>query len=142
NRRSHTAPRRARSVLHGNPRMSRHVIVIGGGVIGAACAYFLSKSGCTVTMVERGEFGKGCSHGNCGFVCPSHVLPLAEPRAARRGGGAARGVTCLAAPRTASFPAVPHAALASAWVARAGASPPPLQHRRHARGGPRLPGPA
>src|SRR5262245_28866368 len=62
--------------------MSRHVIVIGGGVIGAACAYFVSKSGCTVTIVERGEFGKGCSHGNCGFVCPSHVLPLAEPGAA------------------------------------------------------------
>src|SRR5262249_8210852 len=24
-----------------------------------------------------------CSHGNCGFVCPSHVLPLAAPGAVR-----------------------------------------------------------
>jgi D-amino-acid dehydrogenase len=57
------------------------VIVVGGGVIGAACAYYLSKSGWQVTIVERGLFGKGCSHGNCGFVCPSHVLPLAAPGA-------------------------------------------------------------
>lgn len=61
---------------------NRRVIVIGGGVIGAACAYYLNRAGWHVTVVERGEFGMGCSHGNCGFVCPSHVLPLAEPGAA------------------------------------------------------------
>lgn len=55
------------------------VVVIGGGVIGAACAYYLCKSGRQVTLIERGTFGKGCSHGNCGFVCPSHALPLAMP---------------------------------------------------------------
>jgi D-amino-acid dehydrogenase len=54
-------------------------IVIGGGVIGSACAHFLIKSGWKVTVVDRGGFGQGCSHGNCGFVCPSHILPLAEP---------------------------------------------------------------
>ncbi len=58
------------------------VIVVGGGVIGAACACYLARAGWKVTIVERGSFGKGCSHGNCGFVCPSHVLPLAEPGAA------------------------------------------------------------
>src|SRR4051812_25962850 len=57
----------------------QRIVVIGGGVIGATCAYYLAKAGCTVTLVERGEFGKQCSHGNCGFVCPSHVLPLAVP---------------------------------------------------------------
>src|SRR5262245_3741697 len=61
--------------------MSGQVIVIGGGVIGAACAYYLSRSGWGVTVVDQGEFGRGCSHGNCGFVCPSHVLPLAAPGA-------------------------------------------------------------
>src|SRR5581483_8070395 len=30
-----------------------------------------------------GHFGRGCSHGNCGYVCPSHVLPLAAPGAVR-----------------------------------------------------------
>ena len=60
------------------------VIVVGGGVIGAACAYYLSRSGWDVEVLEQGAFGKGCSHGNCGFVCPSHVLPLAEPGAVWR----------------------------------------------------------
>lgn len=58
---------------------SGRVIVIGGGVIGAACAYYLTKTGWAVTVLDRGGFGKGCSHGNCGFVSPSHVLPLAGP---------------------------------------------------------------
>jgi len=56
-------------------------IIIGGGVIGAATAYYLAKSGRAVTIVEGGEFGRGCSHANCGLVSPSHVLPLAEPGA-------------------------------------------------------------
>ncbi len=55
------------------------VIVIGGGVIGAACAYFLMRAGRSVTLIDRGALGRGSSHGNCGLICPSHVLPLAEP---------------------------------------------------------------
>jgi D-amino-acid dehydrogenase len=60
---------------------AQDAIVVGGGVIGAACAYYLSQAGWQVTILERDEFGRGCSHGNCGFICPSHVLPLAEPGA-------------------------------------------------------------
>jgi D-amino-acid dehydrogenase len=59
-------------------------IVVGGGVIGAACAHYLALAGWQVTIVEQGEFGQGCSHGNCGFICPSHVLPLAGPGAVRQ----------------------------------------------------------
>jgi D-amino-acid dehydrogenase len=59
------------------------VLVVGGGVIGASCAYYLSKSGWSVTIVEANQFGSGCSHANCGLVCPSHVLPLAVPGAVR-----------------------------------------------------------
>ncbi|HEV7225699.1 MAG TPA: FAD-dependent oxidoreductase, partial [Pirellulales bacterium] len=59
--------------------MAGHVLIIGGGVIGAACAHYLLKAGRRVTLIDQGEFGGGCSHGNCGFVCPSHVLPLAGP---------------------------------------------------------------
>jgi D-amino-acid dehydrogenase len=61
----------------------RRVIVVGGGVIGAACAYYLRRAGWAVTVVDSGGFGQGCSHANCGFVCPSHVLPLAAPGAVR-----------------------------------------------------------
>jgi D-amino-acid dehydrogenase len=56
-------------------------VVVGAGVIGAGCAYYLCRAGWAVTVVDQGGFGQGCSHANCGFVCPSHVLPLAAPGA-------------------------------------------------------------
>lgn len=62
--------------------MSR-VVVVGGGVVGASCAYYLARAGHRVSLVDRGDFGAGCSHANCGYVCPSHVLPLAMPGAIR-----------------------------------------------------------
>jgi D-amino-acid dehydrogenase len=64
---------------YGNPR--RGVIVVGGGAIGAACASFLKQAGFAVQLLEQGSFGKGCSHGNCGYVSPSHILPLCQPGA-------------------------------------------------------------
>jgi D-amino-acid dehydrogenase len=60
---------------------SKSVVVVGGGVVGACCAYYLAKAGRQVTIVDRGRFGAGCSHANCGYVCPSHILPLAAPGA-------------------------------------------------------------
>jgi D-amino-acid dehydrogenase len=57
----------------------RSAVVIGSGVIGTSCAYYLMRSGWKVTLIDRGAFARGSSHANCGFVCPSHVLPLAEP---------------------------------------------------------------
>ena len=57
------------------------VVVLGGGVIGIACAYELALAGKRVTIVDRGPLGGACSAGNCGYVCPSHVLPLAAPGA-------------------------------------------------------------
>jgi len=52
------------------------VAVIGGGVIGAAAAYFLRQKGWRVTVIERDRFGCGASHGNCGLIVPGHVLPI------------------------------------------------------------------
>ncbi len=60
---------------------SKHAVVVGGGIIGIASAHFLLAAGWRVTIIDRGRFGAGCSDGNCGFICPSHVLPLAEPGA-------------------------------------------------------------
>lgn len=62
----------------------KRVVVIGGGVIGAACAHYLARAGWSVTLLERGTFGGAASHGNCGLICPSHVLPIAEPGAVGR----------------------------------------------------------
>ena len=79
-RRGDADPRSARSVLLGYPGHDvAHVVVIGGGVIGVACAHYLQQAGRRVTVLDQGRFGGACSHGNCGYVCPSHVLPLAGP---------------------------------------------------------------
>ena len=59
----------------------RSAVIVGGGVIGTACAYSLARSGWRVTVVEKRTVGGACSHGNCGYVCPSHVLPHAGPGA-------------------------------------------------------------
>lgn len=58
--------------------MSRDVVVIGGGAIGASCALALARRGAEVTLLEAGaEVGAGCSAGNAGLLCPSHSAPLA-----------------------------------------------------------------
>lgn len=57
------------------------VLILGGGVIGLACAYNLLQAGRSVHLLERQEIGSGTSHGNCGTITPSHALPLAGPGA-------------------------------------------------------------
>ncbi len=55
------------------------IIVIGGGVIGMACAYELAKSGARVTIIDKGEPGFGCSYGNAGWLTPCFSMPLPMP---------------------------------------------------------------
>ena len=57
------------------------VVVTGGGIIGLACAHYLAGAGFKVTVIDRAGIGQACSYANCGYVCPSHVLPLNEPGA-------------------------------------------------------------
>jgi D-amino-acid dehydrogenase len=56
-----------------------NVTIIGGGVIGLNCAYFLQKEGHKVTIIDRGDITGGCSFGNMGYISPSHFIPLATP---------------------------------------------------------------
>jgi len=55
------------------------VLILGGGVIGLACALYLLKAGASVRVLEQGTPGCGSSHGNCGTITPSHAPPLAMP---------------------------------------------------------------
>ncbi len=55
------------------------MIVVGAGIIGIACAHYLSQAGLRVTVIDKGTIAGACSHANCGYICPSHVLPLTEP---------------------------------------------------------------
>lgn len=59
--------------------MAERVVVVGGGVVGIACAHYLSGTGYDVAVIDQDRIGGGCSHGNCGHICASHVLPLNEP---------------------------------------------------------------
>ena len=60
-------------------------IVIGGGIIGLSSAFYLRKSGWDVTILDKGDFNDNCSYGNCGYICPSHFIPLATPGIIKQG---------------------------------------------------------
>jgi D-amino-acid dehydrogenase len=57
------------------------VLVVGAGIAGLFCAYYLRRSGATVTVIERGQVGgpQSCSSRNTGFVGTQGAAPLAEP---------------------------------------------------------------
>lgn len=55
------------------------VLVVGGGVIGVACAVELSRRGVAVTLVDRGSLGHGSSYGNAGWLTPCFATPLPAP---------------------------------------------------------------
>ncbi len=61
------------------PGPSADVLIIGGGVIGLACALELQRAGRQVRILEQHRIGSGASHGNCGTLTPSHAEPLAAP---------------------------------------------------------------
>ena len=57
---------------------AKSVVVVGGGVVGLCCGYFLAKAGREVTVVERDpSLLSSCSEGNAGMIVPSHFVPLA-----------------------------------------------------------------
>ncbi len=60
--------------------MSKHVVILGAGVIGLSVAAECARRGHRVTIVERDpERRNGCSFGNAGMIVPSHFVPLAAP---------------------------------------------------------------
>jgi len=61
------------------------VTIIGGGIIGLSAAFYLQQSGWQVTVLDKGDFTDNCSYGNCGYICPSHFIPLATPGIVKQG---------------------------------------------------------
>ena len=58
---------------------TRHVAVIGGGIVGTMSAWSLLRAGLKVTLLERDLFGLGCSSGNAGSVSAGSVAPMGMP---------------------------------------------------------------
>ncbi len=65
--------------------MGKEVAVIGGGVIGLCCAYFLQKAGNQVTIIDQSGLDQGASYVNAGYLSPSHIIPLSAPGVMKKG---------------------------------------------------------
>lgn len=65
--------------MSGHCLKTADIAIIGGGVIGIACASVLQRAGRQVTVIDAGEIGRGCSFGNAGLIAVDHILPLARP---------------------------------------------------------------
>jgi D-amino-acid dehydrogenase len=61
------------------------VVVIGGGVVGLACAWELARRDHEVVLLEAETIGGGVSSGNAGWICPTLASPLAAPGMVREG---------------------------------------------------------
>jgi D-amino-acid dehydrogenase len=57
----------------------RSVVIIGAGVAGLCCAYYLRKQDVDVVILESNRVGSGASWGNGGWLCPVQAGPLPEP---------------------------------------------------------------
>jgi glycine oxidase len=61
-------------------RLSREVLIVGGGVIGLTAAYYLrSRYQRQVTVLDRGEFGREASWAGAGMVPPARRATATTP---------------------------------------------------------------
>ncbi|MDA7962980.1 MAG: FAD-dependent oxidoreductase [Alphaproteobacteria bacterium] len=60
--------------------MSKHVIVIGAGIVGVSTAVYLRRAGFNVTLLDKQEPGEGTSYGNAGVIASPGITPVTHPR--------------------------------------------------------------
>ena len=66
------------------PSSGGSVVVIGAGIVGAACAHRLRARGFDVLLIERGVPEDACSFGNAGRIATSLVTPKSVPGLLRK----------------------------------------------------------
>ncbi|KIN62597.1 FAD dependent oxidoreductase [Sulfitobacter noctilucicola] len=59
--------------------MTRHVVVIGAGIVGVSTGIWLRRAGAEVTIIDRGAPGTGTSHGNAGVLAACAMVPVTGP---------------------------------------------------------------
>jgi len=57
----------------------QHCVVIGAGIIGASCAWYLQRKGLNVTLIDPVPPGQSCSSGNAACISASSVIPFSYP---------------------------------------------------------------
>lgn len=67
--------------------MTRHVVVIGAGIVGVSTAIWLRRAGIDVTVIDRGRPGTGTSHGNGGVLAACAMVPVTGPGLVRKAPG-------------------------------------------------------
>jgi D-amino-acid dehydrogenase len=58
---------------------TKHVTVIGAGIVGMSCAVQLQSQGLEVTVIDRLAPGEATSHGNAGIFAECGCIPVATP---------------------------------------------------------------
>lgn len=61
------------------PKKKSQVIVIGAGVIGTACAYFLTRLGIDVLVLERHHLAAGASGASAALITVGGAHPTSDP---------------------------------------------------------------
>ena len=56
-------------------RRESDIVIIGAGIMGSSLAYFLSKKGKQVTVLEQGEICSGTSSSTAAWLWPSDKKP-------------------------------------------------------------------
>src|SRR5210317_1493881 len=59
--------------------MTRNCVVIGAGIIGTSCAWYLQNKGFQVTLLDPGLPATACSYGNASCIATSGVVPSSYP---------------------------------------------------------------
>jgi len=60
---------------------NQQTVIIGGGIIGLACAYFLQAQGNSVRVIHDVGIDESTSCGNAGGVATAEIIPLSGPGA-------------------------------------------------------------
>lgn len=91
----------------------KNVVIIGGGIVGLSVAYYATRKGHRVTVLDRGTPASlGCSYGNAGMIVPSHFVPLAAP------GMVALALRCMTDPESPFYLKPRPSADLAAWAWR------------------------
>ncbi len=59
--------------------MKKDIIIIGAGIVGLTCAYYLQKAGRKVTIIDEGNISDSTSFGNAGLLSAFDKTPLSYP---------------------------------------------------------------